>query len=120
MVLRPRAQVGPQAAHIQRRAGGDLHAHGAAGSARQDRRVLHAPARRQLPQHVAGLDGAARRGDAGLDIHPRRVQHDLAPGASRSGSFTATVSTAASLKPPSPAWFSQAALRRISPAPASP
>ena len=96
MVLRPRAQVGPRPPTSS-----VAPAATCTPTARPDPRgktaVLHAPARRQLPQHVAGLDGAARRGDAGLDIHPRRVQHDLAPGASRSGSFTATVSTAASL-----------------------
>ena len=64
--------IGPQAADIERGARRQRDAGGLAGRG-PDEDVLDHATVIDLPEHVAGLDAAALRGDAGLDIDLRRV-----------------------------------------------
>ena len=71
--------IGPQAADIERGARRQRDAGGLAGRG-PDEDVLDHATVIDLPEHVAGLDAAALRGDAGLDIDLRRVQQHAGAG----------------------------------------
>ena len=88
--------IGPQAADIERGARRQRDAGGLAGRG-PDEDVLDHATVIDLPEHVAGLDAAALRGDAGLDIDLRRVQQHAGAGANPSACSTAILSLAATV-----------------------